>query len=471
MHARGVVIGDFNDGNVLFSGDRPWLIDADSMQFGAFACEVGHERFLDPRLYGVDLAARPAFSDESDWYAFCVLLFGSLLYVHPYGGLHRSLPTLLRRAEARCSILRADVQVPRAAVHWRVLPDELLGHFERVFEKDARMPFPPQLLDLRWSRCSCGLEHARPVCPACASLGVVAARAALRLSGRCTARLVARTHGRILAASALGGVQYVVEEDGLVRRENGEILLSTPRQPGTVFAIAGSATFIGVGRQLERVEAGRVTARASTETFGGRPAFAASPAGLHRLDGDWLIENDARIGSVLGGQTWIAAGDRLGVGLYRAGLLTFWFLFRRGRAGITRVELPPLDGRLIDIAAFFDDHHALVTTATEKDGRRRHSLHLIDESGRLRARASGAPDSARMLASIHGKALDHGRIACLTDEGLLSLAVDEKAGLIGEGRLYTDTAPFCSADAQLLPGPSGSVYVVTTQLIQPLTLS
>lgn len=35
LHARGVVAGDLNDGNVLFADDlsQTWLIDADSMQF------------------------------------------------------------------------------------------------------------------------------------------------------------------------------------------------------------------------------------------------------------------------------------------------------------------------------------------------------------------------------------------------------------------------------------------------------
>ena len=391
--------------------------------------------------------------------------------MHPYGGLHPSLPTLLRRAEARCSILRPEVQVPRAAVHWRVLPDELLHHFERVFEKNQRSCFfPERLLELHWSRCGCGLEHARPVCPACASLGVVAARPALRVSGRCTGRTIARTHGRILAATVQGGIQYLVEEDGLVRRENGEVVLREPRQPGMVFALAGRDTWVGLGRQLLRIEDERVKERTTTSTFQGRPAFAASPLGIYRLDGDWLMENDARSGSILQGQTWIAGGEGMGVGCYRAGLLTFWFFFRRGRAGLTPIDLPPIEGKLIELDAVFDGGHALIGVASEKSGHRTHALYLIDDSGRVRARASGAPDSARMLASIHGKALNDGRVVCLTDEGLLSLAVDEKAGLIGEGRLFTDTAPFCAADAQLLVGPGGSLYVVTTREIVQLTI-
>ncbi|MEO6576479.1 MAG: hypothetical protein ABIP89_21695, partial [Polyangiaceae bacterium] len=127
LHARGIVVGDLNDGNIIVSAkNKAHFIDCDSMQFGIHRCVVGHERFLDPRLYGVDLMARQAFSDGTDWYAFAVMLFTSLLYVHPYGGQHPTHRTLLRRAEARHSVFRSDVTYPKAGAHFRILPDPLL---------------------------------------------------------------------------------------------------------------------------------------------------------------------------------------------------------------------------------------------------------------------------------------------------------------------------------------------------------
>ena len=108
----GALVGDFNEGNVLFRGATPFLIDADSMQFDGLPCCVGHEKFLDPRLYGVDLTRAPRFDPGTDWYAWSVLLFSSLLYVHPFGGIHKKFATPLRRAEARYSVLRPDVTYP-----------------------------------------------------------------------------------------------------------------------------------------------------------------------------------------------------------------------------------------------------------------------------------------------------------------------------------------------------------------------
>jgi len=362
IHAAGVVVGDLNDSNVLFAGDAPYFIDADSMQFANLPCVVGHERFLDPRLYGVDLCRSPAFTCATDWYAYAVMLFSSLLYVHPYGGLSPKYPTMLRRAEARHSLLRPDVQVPRAAVHFRVLPDDLLGYFESTFDKDLRAELPPSLLGMAWTKCRCGLEHARATCPDCAQLGAAAAREATRYHGRCTARTCFRTPGQLLAASVQAGLSYLYQEDGKVQREDGSKVLEQPVLPGMRFVLSGPSTWVGHGGRLFRVQHGQVAERASTGTVGNSTVFAANGSTCFRTEGEWLIDGATgmRIGQILEGQTWLRAGERLGFGLYRAGLTTFYFLFRQGRAGLTGVKLPQFDGRLIDASAVFDDQHVLL---------------------------------------------------------------------------------------------------------------
>jgi hypothetical protein len=54
---------------------------------------------------------------------------------------------------------------------------------------------------------------------------------------------------------------------------------------------------------------------------------------------------------------------------------------------------------------------------------------------------------------------------------LLALGVDPATGQIHEKTLYTDTEPFVEAGATILPGPGGSVYVVTNQEITQLSLA
>lgn len=471
IHAAGVVVGDLNDSNVLFSGEEPFFIDADSMQFAGLPCVVGHERFLDPRLYGVNLSAAPAFTCATDWYAYAVMLFASLLYVHPYGGLHPKYPTMLRRAEARHSLLRPDVQVPRAAVHFRVLPDDLLGYFESTFDKDARAPLPTALLGMAWTKCRCGLEHARVACPDCAQLGAAAVREATRYNGRCTARSIFRTTGRLLAASMQGGLRYLYQEDGVVKREDGQAVLAQPVVPGMRFALAGPSTWVGHGGRLVRVLNAQVAERTSTGMAGNSTVFAANSSTCFRTEGEWLVDGATgmRIGQLLEGQTWLRAGERLGFGLYRAGLTTFAFLFRQGRAGLAAVKLPQIDGRLVDVSAAFDDQHVLLSTEVEKDGRRQSAMFLVGADGAVVASASGPAADGRRFGGVRGKALLGGRVVCATDEGLLSLRAD--AGVLVEGTLFPDTQPFVGAGSELLPGPGGSIYVVSTKELVQLSLS
>ena len=54
---------------------------------------------------------------------------------------------------------------------------------------------------------------------------------------------------------------------------------------------------------------------------------------------------------------------------------------------------------------------------------------------------------------------------------LLGLVVDTASLEIHEGTLFTDTEPFVETGAEILPGPQGSVYVVTNRNIAQLSLA
>ena len=474
LHARGVVVGDLNDGNVLFRGQEPFLIDADSMQYGRWPCAVAHERYLDPRLYGVDLAAGPAFSAETDWYAAAVMLFHALLYVHPFGGVHAKLPTALRRAEARHSVLRPDVAFPRGGVHYRVLPDAALDWFLRVFEKDAREPLPGHLLGMRWTKCRCGLEHARATCPDCQALGPASQVQATRHQGRCRARSVFKTSGRLLAAALQGGVRYVYEEEGVVRREDGQEVLPRTPPPGTRFALQGPWTWVAEpsGRVLG-VHQGAVRARAQTDVRGSTPLLAASSSACYRVESGWVVEQvtGARVGQTLSSQSWLWAGERLGFGFYRAGDVRVLFTFEPHRAGLRQVAAADaarvnLKGRVLDCDVVFDADHALLSVRTERGGAEHGGLYLFDAKGRLVALAEG--QGGRVFGTARGRALQHGRVLCATDEGLLLLVPE--GGALVERSLFADAAPFVAPGDDLLPQPDGSLFVVGQKEVLQLSL-
>lgn len=475
LHALSLVVGDFNDGNVLFflsprpsppqgRGRQISFIDADSMQFGGFACPVGHERFLDPRLYGVDLCAKPSFDEGTDWYAFAVLLFQSLLSVHPFGGTHAKLPTLLRRAEARHSLMKSDVVVPRLAVPPKVLPDDLLHWFLAVFEKDARQMFPASLLQLAWTRCSCGLEHARAVCPECKALGTLVTRQVLRSNGRCTARTAFETGGRVLHAAMQGGLRYLAEENGTIRREDGTTIATSLSGPHRRYAIAGAVTWIADGEgRVEKWQGDKLVERASTGLRGHWPVLASSTTVMYRQDQSWLIEqhSGARVGQVLEGQTWLWTGERLGLGFYRAGGITVAFLTRVGKSGLKQLEGITWKGRLLDAEAVFDASHALLSVLCDDGGKDVMHRWLIDESGQGLARASGG--------SLGHAALLNGRVVIATDGGLVALK--NESGVLVEALQFPDTQPFVSAGDELLPNADGSLFVVGARDITQLTLT
>ncbi len=175
LHAAGIVIGDCNDLNVLVDGPRVHLIDVDSYQFGGYACPMFSERFVDPRLCApAQLVPVLPHDEASDWFAFAVMAFRSLLGVGPWGGVHQPANPALRvspllRPLRRLSVFAPDVVYPRAARSLAILPDELAAVFRAVFERDVRGAFPRVELErLRLRPCStCGEEHGRVRCPAC----------------------------------------------------------------------------------------------------------------------------------------------------------------------------------------------------------------------------------------------------------------------------------------------------------------
>jgi len=200
LHASGVVIGDFNDLNVIASDEEAWLIDSDSYQFPPFQTRLYTVRFLDPlHSDGKTMTLVSPHDAASDWYAFSVMAMQLLLFVEPYGGVHRPPEGTPRvpqeqRPLVRMTVFHPEVRYPKQAHRLNVLPDDLLHQFERTFVHDERNIFPLSLLDaLRWTRCACGTEHARAQCPQCAHAVAPVAKPLQIVRGTITATTVSRS--------------------------------------------------------------------------------------------------------------------------------------------------------------------------------------------------------------------------------------------------------------------------------------
>jgi tRNA A-37 threonylcarbamoyl transferase component Bud32 len=497
LHARSIVIGDFNDLNVLVKDGRAFLIDADSFQFGGFLCRVYSERFLDPRLCDPTLThptpARP-FDAASDWYAFAVMLLASLVCVGPHGGIYRPKDPAQRIPQAarplhRITVFHPEVQYPRPAIPLRMLPDDLLGALEAIFVRDERGVFPARLLDdLRWTRCAaCGVEHARAVCPGCVATAPAAVKEIVVARGNVTATRIFTTRGVIvLATLANGTLRWLAHEGGRYLREDGAEVLAGPLDPALGFALQGPATLVGRGAEAVVLAPGRAPERFTVDVFQGRPALAANARRRYWVQGGCLFrsgdagggdglaarldrETAGRIGEVLAGQTRFWVGDRFGLGFYRAGTLSLAFVFDADRGGlIDTVKLPFLPGELIGATTVFDGDRAWVLLAARHRGRTVHHAVLVRASGAVEAAAQAEGDDGSWLGTLRGKCAAGGFLLTATDAGIVR--VEPRAGALVETRRFPDTEPFVDAETRLFAGPDG-LYAVGRQEIHALRLS
>jgi hypothetical protein len=397
LHAAGVVIGDFNDGNVLVDGVRAHVIDADSFAWGAWACPMFTERFVDPRLCD-PAAPAPALvraHDElSDWFAYAVMLFRTLCWVGPFGGVHQPADPARRVAPAARplrgpSVFSDDVIYPRAAAPLAVLSDELIDHFSAVFEGGARAPFPPALLDrLRLRRCTtCGVDHTRSRCPACTRQVVVPA-----------------THGDLT----------VVPLDPQVvtwgAREIGSASTDAARRHGALWT-SGSALW-------------------HQGHFGPE-----------------------QLGQIVPGATRLWVGERLGAGLWRAGGYAVALTFTPGRRGIDdRARLPALRGRVLAQGCVLGDDRAWLWWR-ETDGARERLRVVVVGAGRVLAQAEADASDPGWLAGIAGACATGAMLLVPTDDGIVRVepgaAGADRVAALDVTRRFTDTRALVSAGDDL----------------------
>lgn len=474
LHRASVVVGDFNDLNVLVKGEQAFLIDADSFQYGGFLAEMFTERFTDPLLCDPTarrpVLARP-FTTSSDWYAYAVLLTQSLLLVGPYGGVHRPKSPSLRVPEParplhRLTIFRPDVRYPKAAVPYGALPDALLHHLAEVFERDERRPFPrPLIEDLRFARCSsCGLEHARASCPSCRTV-IPAPRAnAVKQRGKVTARRLLSTTGTILHAEVQGGALCVVHHDGArYLREDGALVREGPLDPRLSFRVAGAKTLVGREGALDVVEAGHVSERLSVDGAPeGAASFGASGRRRFWLQRGQLMKSGAfgpeRVGDVLPERTRLFVGPRFGFGMYEAGAMRVAFVFDTEHPGLRDgLALPRFFGRLVDLGCLFSEERALVVATCERDGKRSVHALLLSRDGSVLGEAQAEESEEGWLGSAARGCLAGDLLFVPTDDGIVR--VEAVGGALVKTREYPDTEPFVGAHTRLLFGRDGLLAV------------
>ncbi len=484
LHAADIIIGDFNDLNVLVRDTEAYVIDADSFQFGAFPCQVYTEHVIDPMLCDPH-ATRPVqqqpYTDMSDWYAFTVMLFRSLLLLHPYGGVHKPprpsqrLPHSARPLH-RITVFDPHVQYPKPAYRYDILPDALLQYFHHVLTRDVRGVFPRALLDtLTWTTCAqCGLEHTRPDCPVCHGTALPVVYSVVNVQGGVTAKTVVDAPGPILCATvADGALRLLIRTDAGVVREDQHLVLAGQLHPHMHLRLLPNTTLVGQGHQLAIVPHAAPPTCLEVETCHGTPVFDSNSATYFWVQHGQLMRAGAfgpeRIGDVLSGQTRIWVGPTLGFGFYRAGDLCVAFVFDPCGAGLNdSIRLPAMRGHVMDVTCQIARDRCWLIWRTKARERVLKHAAVIRADGTVEATLSTAGDTTSWLQAASGALAVDAMLLAPTDEGITR--VDIRQGQLVPTKTFSHTEPFVDAASRLLPG-SGGIYVVRDRTVQLLTLS
>ncbi len=466
LHAKQVVIGDFNDLNVLVHGKEGYFIDADSMQFGPYLCKMFSVRFADPLLCGDNgqgMEMLQPHNSLSDWYAFAVLLMQSLLYVDPYGGVYRPADPSRRmphpqRPLHRITVFHPEVQYPKPAIPYQQLPVVLQDYFRAVFEQDLREAFPQNLLDYAvWST-----SYAAPP------------PAPLAISNAVTATLVFETSGRLLDVAFYGSrLRWLYHENGAIKRESGLTIGKIPYDRLLRCRLQGNQTVLAKGNQLIILGNGTTVDKQTVSQVGPLPLVAANQRHYYWMAGGQLLRDDRfgpkAIGQVLDTQTLFWVGEQFGLGLTRAGKLQYTFLFDAEYSGINdSLVFRPVNGHLIDATCCFSTELVWLLLAYQESGQEYRRVIVYNRRGELLADETYPADEAHWSFGLRGNAAAHAFLLASTDDGIVRIELQN--GKLVLTRQFTETAPLTSRDTRLLVGTDG-LYAIDTRRIIHLSIT
>lgn len=506
LHAAGIVVGDLSDQNVLVApgeGAPVRLVDADSVQIDGLPCAVATEAFLDPHLYGPDLAAPCAtaggaartFDEASDRYALLALLFRLMTRVHPYGGSLDRLPTLPRRAAARTSVMRPEVTVPgrvREAID--LVPRDLRSVFAATFERGERPALPRDEV-AAWASslltCGCGLEIPAEhlPCPHCAS---ASRRVAVTGASGGAAEVVLEARGPFVAVAAGADVVVgVALERGVPilhvvragRRERHVVVAdASPAgwdvalSPALVAVAARGGDGVAAVHLLAIRRGGVVRGETSTERARGVAAMAVADDVLFRvargtvlagrLESDGVVER--AVTTVMTRQTRLAGvalgGAPAAVALGQVLGTPQWTLIARTAA--VSLEAPVLASAeaIGDAAATGDGEGVVVLLRTRLAGRELVRIARYDAKGRRTSERAVAAD-ARAAGSLLEALGQRGRLVQATDGGLVREDV-----VSGAATRFAATEPFVERGAAIAAAPGG-VLVAQGRVVRLLRAS
>lgn len=453
IHRAGVVIGDFNYLNVLFKalspGQKIWLIDADSMQWGPYNCIAYTQEFVDPLLCdpqasGMQLI-RP-HNKASDWYAFAIMLMRIALYVGPYGGIYRPKDAGRRILPAtrplhRVTVFDAEVAYPKPAIPYRQLPSGVLDYLQETFMRDLREPFPVSLLDDNsWSGKT--VQIATVLQPP------------TTIHGNVMAMVAFETTGRIVTANIQNGRLLVLHhKDHAYFREDGSKVIDGAYDHDLRYRLQRETTLLAKQGQLIAITDGNISTH-RVDSFSSLPMFDANEKYYYWLENGVLKRSDTlvgerTIGDVLPDRSMFWVGRDFGFGLWYAGALQQAFVFNANTKGInSTVQIEHISGQLVNATAVFADDIAWFLVEYQDNGQSCRYCAVVNSKGQLLAQITVSdPSEEHWLYSIHGHVAVGNMLFSATDQGIVSVRADSSSLAT---TIFTDTASIVTNASKLL---------------------
>lgn len=486
IHAQKTVFGDFNDLGIFVNGEDVYVIDADSMQFGPYYCGTFTANFVDPLLCSwnpvsttnpvAGLLLTKPHNYDSDLYAYRVMLMQCLLLLDwgPYGGVYKpkdlkkKLPQTQRPVQ-RITVWHPEVIYPKPAIPMDRLPDDLLHHLHRTFVEDQRGDFPIQTLEqMRWTKCSCGAEHARNQCPLCQKVQALPPKKPVTVKGKVTMTRIFATEGVILYAALQEGKMRWLYHDGVYRRENGNQIIKGPLDPAMRFRIKGDDTLIGKNGMVFCVSpTGQVTYKRPVDSYLNLPVFDATADKMFWTSSGYLQRENTlapdTIGGVLSGQTLFWTGPKFGFGFYRAGTFNVSFTFPTNGKGLKDSLPTKVEGQLLDAICYFTDSLCWFFNSTKRGSKIVNTCEVLTQDGTVLAKREAEKGDEPWMESLRGKYAFNKWLFSATDEGLVKLEV--KNGQINQVQDFPDAEPFLDTESHIFLDKQGLFVVDNHQVI------
>jgi len=447
IHGQKIIVGDRNDQNVLFAGTNSYYIDFDSAQFDNWPCPVATENYLDPALYSLDLTQKPVFLPQHDWYSYAVMLFRSLLLIHPYGGTHPRIDDLPNRALKRITVFDKGVIYPAVGLPPDLISDDLLQVFSRYFKEGWRGQFPQSVLKgfqaalIECPSCNTAYPSNKRSCPVCQEQNQVIT--SVSIPGSLTVKQLLGLKGQILYHRLEGEnlILITLEDNSVVFHSVSQSGLQTinlfPYQVGMRFEASTKLLAVNIAGsdgidlfELNYNEATQIESSVSdTYSITQNAVFRVSGKHLFRLVGGQLIDTEVGKGGLLNRpiratiehQSWFSISSDpspVVVGFQRVLRQQFFWLHRDGFS--TDLVVPPLDlgESLIDITVKFSGSSFLIIRKTKLKGSEFIHFNSFDKNGTVinssRIEAGKLPSDR-----IHGQAYAGGKLIFPTDTGAI----------------------------------------------------